>query len=162
MKRFNTTENSLLRLRKVTYEDEELLLRWANDPATRASSFETHHISDEEHHAWFTKMMDDPERIAFILMEDDAPVGQCRIDIEGESAEIDYSIAPDRRGMGYGKLIVALLLDEVHEHYPEISRLIAKVKPKNVASARCFTNNGFEEKYECYEYNLSEWQGTLG
>lgn len=49
MKRFNTTENSLLRLRKVTYEDEELLLQWANDPATRASSFETHHISDEEY-----------------------------------------------------------------------------------------------------------------
>ena len=31
------SEKSLLRLRRVTYEDEELLLRWANDPATRAS-----------------------------------------------------------------------------------------------------------------------------
>lgn len=79
MKRFNTTENSLLRLRKVTYDDEELLLRWANDPATRASSFETHHISDDEHHLWFAKMMDDPDRIAFILMEDDAPVGRAAL-----------------------------------------------------------------------------------
>ncbi|MCR5303818.1 MAG: GNAT family N-acetyltransferase [Lachnospiraceae bacterium] len=47
-------------LRKAEPGDEALLLRWANDPATRANSFTSALISPEQHHRWFSGKLSDP------------------------------------------------------------------------------------------------------
>ncbi len=133
----------------------DILFQWANDPETRRNSFNHHVISHEEHEAWFDRLMSDPNRIQYILMDGDNSVGQLRIDITEEVAEISYSIAPNERGKGYGHRIIDLAKQVIEGEYPFIKTLKAAVKPNNVASISCFENNGFAENYRIYIYDCN-------
>lgn len=141
-------------LRKAENGDMDLLFKWANDPVVRSNSFNTDPIPYENHVKWFNKMMEDPSVLQFILMEDDIPVGQIRLNVEGNEAEIGYSIGSEFRGKGYGHEILKLVVDEVKERYTEIESLIAKVKPENVASNKLFESDGYDIKYICYAYKI--------
>ena len=133
-----------LYLRKGTEEDLDLIYRWANDPVTRANSFSTDPIPYQDHVNWFHRMLNNPDRILYIMMADTKPVGQIRLDMEGEEAEISYSIAPKERGKGYGQKIIKLICEEVQKNMPEVLTLVASVKEANLASQKCFLSNGFE------------------
>lgn len=145
-----------LYLRPASYEDEELLLIWANDPEVRMNAFHTEMITKEEHKAWFRGVMEDPDVLQFILMSDEQAVGQARINRSGEYAEIDYSISMKFRGRGYGKAILELIKAEVARLFPEVLFLIGKVKRGNYASEQCFLDSGFSNIYSCFEYELRE------
>ncbi len=140
-------------LRKATLEDIDILYHWANDPETRRNSFDQHEISRKEHEAWFSGMMNDPNRIQYIFMDGDAAVGQIRFDIANDVAEISYSIAPNERGKGYGRQIIDLTKQMIREDYPSVTKLKGSVKPNNQASISCFENNGFTENHRTYEYD---------
>ena len=141
----------MIYLREATTEDRDLLYEWANDPETRRASFHTEKIAYEEHCRWFDKILNDESELQYILMNQDEPVGQVRLTLEGEDAVVSYSIAPDKRGLGYGKEIIRLTQDLAREH-SDIHRLVAQVKPSNLASVSCFENCGFEEEYRQYTY----------
>ena len=140
----------MIKLRKVEYSDIDLLYRWANDPIVRKNSFNSAPISFDAHKDWFNKMMDDPSVFQFILMDENTPVGQIRLNINGEDAEIGYSVASEYRGRGYGHKLLQLLVCLVKEDYPQIKRLIAKVKPENSVSKELFEKEGYGMKYSCY------------
>ncbi len=139
-------------LRKATMSDADILYEWVNDKTVRQNAFDTHTISYEEHTAWFGRMMSDPEEMQYILMHGDIPIGQARITINDNTAEIDYSISPQERGNGYGMIIIEMLKKQVEEDFPNICKLIGKVKPSNEASCSCFLRNSFDEKYKLFEY----------
>ena len=86
-----------LYLRKVEYSDMDLLYKWANDTATRKNSFNSDAISYKDHVRWFNSMMGDDSVLQFIMMNGDTPVGQIRLNINGDEAEIGYSIAEEQR-----------------------------------------------------------------
>ena len=132
----------MIKLRKVEYSDIDLLYRWANDPIVRKNSFNSAPISFDAHKDWFNKMMDDPSVFQFILMDENTPVGQIRLNINGEDAEIGYSVASEYRGRGYGHKLLQLLVCLVKEDYPQIKRLIAKVKPENSVSKEWVEKEG--------------------
>ena len=144
----------MIRLRKAEYCDKDLLFEWANDPAVRAFSFNTNPISYDVHSEWFDRMMNDETIIQFILMDGDMPIGQIRLNINGDEAEIGYSIDSHYRGKGYGHEILRLVEETVQEEYPKIERLIAKVKPENIASKRLFESAGYDMKYACFEMKI--------
>ena len=143
-----------LYLRPASYEDEGLLLIWANDPDVRMNAFHTEMITKERHKAWFRGVMEDPDVLQFILMSDEQAVGQARINRSGEYAEIDYSISMKFRGRGYGKAILELIKVEVARLFPEVRFLIGKVKHGNFISEQCFLNSGFSNTFTCFEYEL--------
>lgn len=145
----------MIYLRRATIEDMDLLYRWANDPIVRHNSFNTDTIPYESHIAWFNKNMENPLVLQFILMDDQIPIGQIRLNISGADAEIGYSIAREFRGKGYGHLILRLLSDEIRKNHSEIKRLIAKVKPENQASNRLFEAEDYAIEYTCYCKELS-------
>lgn len=134
----------------------DLLYTWANDPAVRKFSFQTDPIPYDVHRAWFDRMMRDPTVIQYILVDGDIPVGQIRLNTEGNEAEIGYSIAPEHRGKGYGHKVLRLAAEAVRAEYPEITRLTAKVKPENGASKALFEKEGYRTQYLCYSLELSE------
>ena len=101
----------MIYLREATIEDRDLLFEWANDPETRRASFRMEKIGYEEHCRWFERILNDKNERQFILMNQDEPVGQVRLTLEGEDAVVSYSIAPDKRGLGYGKEIIRLAQD---------------------------------------------------
>lgn len=146
--------NKMVYLRKATEKDVGILYEWVNDKETRQNSFDTHIITYEEHLNWFNKMMGDSEQIQYILMDNNIPCGQIRLSIMEDMAEISYSISAKYRGIGYGKEIIRLIKERVRMDYPKINKLVAKVKPSNVASLCCFEKNGFEKKYLQLEFDL--------
>ena len=150
-------------LRKAKQSDIDLLYQWANDPVVRENSFNSMLIPYDVHKRWFEHMMSDENTLQFILMNDDIPIGQIRLNIaenNREEAEIGYSIASDYRGQGFGHQILQLIMDEIYTNYPQIIFLIAKVKPENIASKKLFESEGYKMKYSCYSLD-TKWGGVL-
>ena len=147
-------------LREVVQSDMDLLYTWGNDPAVRKNSFKTDPIPYDDHVRWFKRIMEDDNVLQFIMMDEDIPVGQIRLNIEDDEAEIGYSIAAEYRRKGYGHTILQLIADKVETDYPQIKKLIAKVKPENSASKKLFESEGYEMKYSCYSLDTM-WGGVL-
>ena len=143
-------------LRKVTREDCDLLFVWANDSETRKNAFSTEKICKEEHEKWFARLLQDKHRAQYIYIYNEEPIGQVRIDICSDSAEIDYSICSAKRGMGHGKNLLKLLYNQVICDFPEVKKLIGKVKTENIASQRVFCDVGYVEKYKVFEIDIKE------
>lgn len=143
-----------LYLREAVEGDRDILFSWVNERETRKNSFDSHHITVEEHRSWFDRMRNDDDQIQYILMKGEKPIGQIRVSIMGNEAEISYSISHDERGYGYGKEIIRLVVGHVRKEHPGIEKLIGKVKPSNVASLRCFRENGFEDRYHAMELDI--------
>lgn len=143
-------------LRKVEYSDMELIYRWAIDPIVRNNSFNIDTITYENHVKWFVKMMSDISVLQFILMDGNVPVGQIRLNINGDEAEIGYSIVAEFRGKGYGRRILQLAYEEIKASHPEISKLVAKVKPDNIISNQLFGSEGYELQYYCYKIDINK------
>lgn len=140
----------MLRLKKAEYSDIDLLYEWANDTVVRQNSFNSDKIPYDTHVKWFTRMMSDPSVIQYILHDDNVPVGQVRLDIEGDEAEISYSVSPEHRGKGYGRELLRMIYGVVKNDYPGISTLVARVKSDNIKSKSLFENLGYDLKYLCY------------
>jgi RimJ/RimL family protein N-acetyltransferase len=121
-------------LRPATMVDARTLFAFRNDPDTRANSVNTAPVPWDDHLAWLEASLANPDRDLLVAEMDGAPVGTVRID-RGEETEISWTVAPDYRGKGVGKRMVALACP----HGP----LVAKIKPTNPASQGIAAHAGF-------------------
>lgn len=147
-------------LLKATLSDIDLLYEWANDHVVRENSFSTEPISYDTHVEWFNRIMTDDSVALYIMMERNIPVGQIRLNIDGNEAEISYSISANFRGKGYGRKILQLIADEVQRNFHHIKTLVAKVKPDNRSSRRLFESEGYDMK--CVSYAMKINEGSTG
>jgi UDP-2,4-diacetamido-2,4,6-trideoxy-beta-L-altropyranose hydrolase len=129
--------------RPANERDEELLLEWANDPATRHNAFTQARITSAGHKIWLQAKLNDPGCRMFILeTADKIPVGQVRFDREDQASAISYSVAPFLRGRGLGAKILEVALSSLAcEGHNEL--IVGRVKPTNLASRRIFEKLGF-------------------
>ncbi len=134
----------LLGLRSANEDDCMLLWRWANDPDVRAAAFQPEPIPWEDHVEWFRKKRSDPASRTYIVEDPDGcPVGQVRCDIQADgSAEVDLSVARDRRGRGYGAAALRLACERFHRD-THVTQMVAYIKPQNLSSLRAFEGAGF-------------------
>lgn len=140
----------MIYLREALQSDVDLLYEWANDPNVRQNSFQSEEIPYETHLEWFDCMMGNKDIAQYILMDGEEPVGQIRLIINGSEAEIGYSISSHHRRKGYGRMILRLILEEANLKFPEVQKLVAKVKPENIVSKKLFESEGYDMKYSCY------------
>jgi RimJ/RimL family protein N-acetyltransferase len=119
-----------MHLRPATSDDAELLLAWRNDPITCKASRSTHTISPEEHKKWLTKTLQ--TGLLFIAEEDNTPVGCVRADKTARGTELSWTVAPDARGKGYGKIMCQKFVQEVIPNEP----IMATIEEGNRASER--------------------------
>lgn len=120
-------------LRKATMDDAETLFRWRNDPLTRQNSFTTDEVPWESHIKWLEASFQNPNRALYI-----AECGTVRADIQGDRVELSWTVAPEIRGKGFGKAMVACAVSL----YPDFI-LTASIKPGNVASEKIAESAGF-------------------
>lgn len=148
-------ENKIF-LRRAAMEDAEDLLRWRNDETTRANSFTKDIIDLESHKKWLERKLSDERCYLFVMMDDTEKVGNIRVDVEGDVGEISYMIAPEKRGRGYGKKIIALVEKEMPA---DVRTLIGLTLKDNRASGRCFLANGYTasdaEDALCYSKGIN-------
>jgi len=130
-------------LRPAHAGDADLLLAWANDPATRAASFDRAPIPWPEHVAWLAAVLADPDRRLWIAEAAGVPVGQLRVDrMPGGVGTVSIGLAPTARGRGLGRTVLRLgLATAVREL--GIRRARAVVIATNLPSRRLFEAAGF-------------------
>jgi RimJ/RimL family protein N-acetyltransferase len=129
-------------LRAATAEDCERTWRWANDPETRAASFNSAPIERADHERWFSSSLGSPVRALWIAELDGSSIGILRLDrCAPERAEIGVTVAPERRGQG---LALPLLQAGVHRARSlGLEQLVARIRPTNERSLRSFVRAGF-------------------
>lgn len=141
-------------LRDAEESDVDLLFQWANDESVRKNSFSTQDISYNDHVKWFKNVLSFKNIRQFIFIHDGEPVGQIRMSLQGQEAEIGYSVCKEKRQMGFGKEMLFLLTQKVKQDYPQLKKLTAKVKPDNIASQKAFLDMGYDLKYYNFEIDL--------
>lgn len=143
-----------MKLREATSDDCELLFNWANNQEVRANAINSEPIEWEGHRDWFESKLQSSSKL--LILEDNDPVGQIRLDLEDGYYLIDYSIQANQRGKGYGKKILEMTISNYNKH-----PFKALVKDTNKASKKAFERIGFviagtkqikQDIYVVYEY----------
>jgi spore coat polysaccharide biosynthesis protein SpsF len=150
------SENKIF-LRRATMEDALDILRWRNDETSRANSFNKDVIDLDSHKKWLSKKLSQKDCHMFIMMDGQDKVGNIRVDVTDDAGEISYLIAPEKRGRGYGKKIIALIEKEMPY---EVKTLMGLTLKTNDASGRCFLASGYTasdaEDALCYSKRIHE------
>ena len=137
-------------LRPAVSGDEALLLRWANDPHVRASSFSPDLIAPSDHHNWFRLGLADPNRLLLIATAaDGCPIGQIRFDrqpLPKAEATVDLSLDRCARGFGLAADLVRLGLQAMEQTWGPDIEAVAEVLTTNPASNACFSRAGFVQE----------------
>jgi RimJ/RimL family protein N-acetyltransferase len=129
-------------LRPATVEDVELLFGWVNDPATRGSSFSSAPVSWDDHVVWFHRLLADADRVLWVLEDGGRPVASIRFEGSGDGAVVSVQVAPEHRGRGHGRRIVA----EASMLYASATGRVlgAGIKAGNAASLTVFESAGYQ------------------
>lgn len=132
--------------REARADDEALLLQWANDPEARRHAFNPVAIAPRGHHQWFTARLARPGDCRILIARSPAgtPVGQVRLERDGPSWTVSYSLDPAFRGLRLARALLAGAIDALRA-VASARVLVAWVKPDNAASLQTFRGMGFEE-----------------
>ena len=122
-----------MRLRPATAADSARVLAWRNDSDSVAASLTGAAVAPDEHAAWFGRRMGDIR----IAEDDGEPVGQVRLDPDGE---LSIAVAPEARGRGYASRMI-----EAAVALAPGPLVTARVKEDNARSLRAFARAGFAE-----------------
>jgi len=125
--------------------DADLLLDWANDPATRAQSFQPDRIEAATHERWLAERLASPSSRLLIGLEGPTPIGQVRFDRNPDGmAEVGISVAPDARSRGLGRsLLEAGLAAARRDRSLGVGTFAARIRLDNDVSAALFRGAGF-------------------
>ena len=134
-----------MEIRKAVPNDLELYFSLVNDPLVRENSINQKRITLAEHSKWFQRKLKDPDTFLYIVEDINNLIGQVRFDKKGGSDifAIDYSIAPDYRGMGIGTKMLDLAANELTKDVLHPFKLNAEVKKSNLPSVKIFRNLNF-------------------
>lgn len=136
---------SLVQVRPARLQDAKQVHDWANDPLTRAASFNQKMISWEDHKNWFASRLNENSSRLYIGEDDhQKAIGIIRFEIRDKVATISINIAPISRGKGFG---VALILVSCLEilHHSSVCQIRALIKPDNRLSFKVFQRGGFQQ-----------------
>jgi RimJ/RimL family protein N-acetyltransferase len=133
-----------IQLRKAVEADAHLIWEWRNDPEVRAISFSLDVIDWDSHQNWVNNKLAD-EGCLWLMAEhaELGRIGHIRFDvIADEQALVAVTVSPSLRGRGIGKILIAMGVKEAFEKF-SITKIIAQIKPHNVASETAFRQLGF-------------------
>lgn len=152
--------------RKATLEDLEIMFKWANDPISRANSFESHKIDIEEHKKWFNGKVNNSNSFIYIAIDDinNEKIGVVRYELKEQNAFVGIHIDKSYRG----KKLAGKLLKETAKLYFKTNNrpILAYIKNENKLSIKAFERadygfykNDIVNKIDCMVYKLSEENG---
>ena len=140
-----------MNIRKALISDAKLLFDWVNESNVRRNAINTNPIKWDDHLAWFQNKLQTQNSFVFIAEVNNQPIGQIRFDFENNKFLIDYSIAKNERGNGYGYTIVKEGINYLKKNISTLGTYIAWVKSENTASKRVFEKLGFYTKTSFYK-----------
>lgn len=133
-----------LDVRRATLDDADTLLRWRNDPQTRASSRRPDEVAHADHLAWLEASLADEHRLLLVAADEQGDVGTVRWDlVEPGVREVSITVAPERRGQGMALALLVAGERFLRGQVPDVVAADAEVHEANVASRRLFTRAGY-------------------
>ncbi len=131
-------------IRKVTFDDWEVLLAWRNELETRKNSHNREFVREESHKAWLRSALANENRQLYVGCIDGSLVGTVRADFSEvtNDYELSWTVAPDFRGKGIGKMMVKILVEKLN------SRVRAEIKSGNTGSVKIAESVGMKFKKE--------------
>jgi len=119
-------------LRNAIFDDWKILLDWRNDLQTRTNSHNMELVEVENHKKWLNCILTNENRLLFIAIDNEIPVGPIRADFDKQNNEyeLSWTVSPDFRGRGIGKIIVKLLALKLQ------AKIRAEIKNENIASVK--------------------------
>lgn len=121
-----------IQLRQAKLDDAVLLLSWRNDDKSRQSSHNTKKVKFDDHYAWLTETLSNPNRKLYIAEYLSEKIGTVRADFitEDDVWELSWTLSPEKRGQGLAKYMVLALVNSIQ------GAVKAEVKKDNLASIR--------------------------
>ena len=141
-------------LKKVKRENWDILLEWRNNIETQKMSIVTRPVSKSEHFKYQAKIESNKDIEQYMFIHNNLYVGTIKSEYSNKKhTTLSYTINPEFRGKGYGKLMMHLFL------FKRKGVFLCKVKETNFASIRMCEWNGFELKSKrdsilLYEKNI--------
>ncbi|WP_250258314.1 bifunctional UDP-2,4-diacetamido-2,4,6-trideoxy-beta-L-altropyranose hydrolase/GNAT family N-acetyltransferase [Dermabacter sp. Marseille-Q3180] len=132
-----------LTVRDASMGDCLHLLRWRNDPETRAVSRTTEAIGLDAHAPWLERTLERHDRELFIAQVKGRPVGMVRFDADGSAWEVSINLAPETRGRGLARKVLSEAESLFFRRHPG-SSVMAFVRAENAPSMRLFDRAGYE------------------
>lgn len=140
-------------IRLATLADLALMHEWVNSDDSLKWKKDTNHIiSREEHTEWFQSRLADPVTQIWIILGDDAPSGQLRLEKKGDLVYVDIYLVAGLRGIG----LASFALNESIDRYKKLfgsKKFCAILNPENEMSEKLFVKNGFRKD----EYEPENW-----
>lgn len=132
-----------IRLRPACEDDIVHCYNWANEPEASKIAGGASTIHWTAHQAWFASKLYDVNSRLLILETAGLPVGQIRLDREGDETRIVYSLDSIVRGRGWDSKLVALGADMMRQAEPD--RLQVEGMARKEASSSVFLRMAFTE-----------------
>lgn len=141
-----------LKARPAYVDDEELLLKWVNDPLVRDSSFSSDVIAPEEHRAWLYKRLRDPDKCRVYIVEtaEGLPIGQVRFELTNDIWEIGFALDPAVRDKALGKKLLQAAIKGFRQSISGVL-VFGRVKKDNAVSRKVFEDFTFTPEREKVE-----------
>ena len=132
----------MIAIRPVTSDDCRTVWEWSNDPIVRTASFQSLPIPWERHEQWFRDKLADRHCRYFMVVDEGRPVGQMRFELADGEAEVHIDVSASERSRGKGTEALRLGCGMLRaEGFGR--RVVARIKPDNLASIRLFERVGF-------------------
>lgn len=139
------TEKPEAVIRPAQLEDAYLVWEWANDPVTRANSFNAQPIPWSAHFPWWQHKLAAAAARIWLLEYHHVPVALIRYDRKNDTtATISFQVAPGYRGRGFGTQILAMTGDWARQALG-VTTLEGMTFTHNMASIRSFQKNGYKQ-----------------
>jgi len=110
--------------------DADLLFLWRNDQETRRQSKTMAPVERAGHLSWLHGVLANPDRDIRVAEVNRHPVGSVRADRVDDAWVLSWMVAPEARGKGFGRRIVARIVEELD------GEIQAEIRDGNSASAR--------------------------
>ncbi|QAX84035.1 UDP-2,4-diacetamido-2,4,6-trideoxy-beta-L-altropyranose hydrolase [Pseudomonas sp. DTU12.3] len=136
---------AVLKVRRATLDDAQLLFDGRNTEAVRRWSTDTGTIEWSQHLNWLTTSLRNPQRLLLIAEADDGAVGVMRYDLRGFEAEVSIYLLEGRVGLGWGRALLARGEAFVVKQWPQLTAISAQVSPANQPSLNVFRDAGFSQ-----------------
>jgi UDP-2,4-diacetamido-2,4,6-trideoxy-beta-L-altropyranose hydrolase len=133
-----------LSVRPATMNDAAVMLRWRNDPTTRAVSRDGAIISAQTHNAWLQRTLADADRCLLVGQVGNVEIGVIRFDgLGNEESEVSLYLDPALVGLGLGRWLLRAGEAHLQTLQPVTRTLVATVLDGNVGSQRMFAACGY-------------------
>ena len=151
------SQEDLVSLRSANENDLEETLKWANDKAVRAFSFNNTEISPAEHYNWFLNKINSQDCYYFIASKNNENIGSVRFDIINGEAVISYLLASSFHHQGLGTILLKKGLEALAgKDDNRITAIVGYVMPENIPSVKTFERLGYQKELEGVNFKFKK------